>query len=146
EDPNIAVAVDMHPDDLTPTAAIHTLGQGRPAFDKAIGIGQLSRLGVLRRLSVRSCCEARNDEHAGNERCSRSSRRRHNETSLQKLYGSVAVWRSPMAGTLRFILGNSAPPRQLAKQSTSIAIHAKELPFPEVVRNKSPGRDGGRRG
>src|SRR5215475_13086340 len=113
EDPNIAVAVDMHPDDLTPTAAIHTLGQGRPAFDKAIGIGQLSRLGVLRRLSVRSCCEARNEEHAGNERRSRSSRRRHNETSLQKAlrFGSQ-FWRSPTACTLRFILGYSAPPRQ----------------------------------
>ena len=33
---------------------------------------------------MRSCCEARNEEHAGNERRSRSSRRRHNETSLQK--------------------------------------------------------------
>jgi len=34
EDPNIAVAVDMHPDDFAPTAAIHALGQGRPAFDR----------------------------------------------------------------------------------------------------------------
>src|SRR5215467_9977599 len=39
EDPNIAIAVDMHADDLTPAAAIHALGQGRPALDKAIGIG-----------------------------------------------------------------------------------------------------------
>src|SRR5262249_29994829 len=68
EDPNIPVAVDMHPDNLTPTAAIHTLGQGRPVFHKAIGIGQLSRLGVLSRLSVRTCCEARNEESAGNRR------------------------------------------------------------------------------
>ena len=48
EDPNIAVAVDMHPDDLAPTAAIHALGQGRPAFDEAIGIGKLGRFGIWR--------------------------------------------------------------------------------------------------
>jgi hypothetical protein len=41
EDPNVAVAVDMHPNDLAPTAAIHARGQGRPAFNKAIGIRQL---------------------------------------------------------------------------------------------------------
>src|SRR5215471_18003697 len=111
EDPNIAVAVDMHPDDLTPTAAIHALGQGRPAFDKAIGIGQLSRLGVLRRLSARSRCDARNKEHCRNEHRSGSSRIRHGETSLQKLNGSGAGWRSPTACTLLFILGSSTHPR-----------------------------------
>src|SRR5215468_4198166 len=113
EDPNIAVAVDMHPDDLTPTASVHTLGQGRPAFDKAIGIGQLSRLGVLRRLSVRSCCEARNEEHAGNERRSRSSRRRHNETSLQKALRfdpfGASQWHVPCVSSLgiRHLPGSS---------------------------------------
>ena len=84
EDPNIAVAVDMHADDLAPAAAIHALGQGRPALDKAIGIGQLSRLGVSRRLGVRSRCEACNKEHGGNERRSGSNRIRHSETSVQK--------------------------------------------------------------
>jgi len=84
EDPNIAVAVDMHAYDLTPAAAIHALGQGRPALDKAIGIGQLSRLGVLRRLGVRSRCEARDEEHGGDERRSGSNRIRHSETFLQE--------------------------------------------------------------
>jgi hypothetical protein len=103
EDPDIAVAVDMHPDDLTPTAAIHALGQGRPAFDKAIGIGQLGRLGVLRRLGARSRCEARNKKYAGNEHRSGSSRIRHSETSVQKLNGSAAVCGSRTACTLLFI-------------------------------------------
>src|SRR5262245_8788854 len=34
-----------------------------------------------------------------------------------------------MACTLRFILGNSAHPRQLARQSPSIAIYAEDRPF-----------------
>jgi len=65
EDPNIPVAVDVHPNDLTPAAAVHALRQGRPIFDKAIGIGQLCRLGVLRGLGARGCRDARNKKDAG---------------------------------------------------------------------------------
>src|SRR5262245_37633129 len=106
EDPNVAVAVDMHPDDFTPTAPVHALGQGRPTFDKAIGIGQLSRLGILRRLGARSRCEARNEEHAGYEHRPGSSSTHHGETSLQKLNSSAARWRAPTASTLLFIFGS----------------------------------------
>ena len=113
EDPDIAVAMDVHPDDLAPTSAIHARGQGRPAFDEAIGIGQLRRLGVLRRLGARSRCEARNEEHAGNERRSGSSRIRHSETSLQKLDGSAAVRRSAdrMYAALSSLRARHIPPQ-----------------------------------
>jgi hypothetical protein len=87
EDPDIAVAVDMHPDDLTPTAAIHALWQGWPILNKTIGIGQVGRLGVLSRLGAHSCCQACNKNDAHNELRYGSSRIRHGETSLQK-----ALW------------------------------------------------------
>src|SRR5262245_29431007 len=50
------------------------------------------------------------------------------------LNGSAAVGRRPTACTLLFILGVRHRPRQFARQSTPIAIHAKDLPFPEVAR------------
>jgi hypothetical protein len=84
EDPNIAVAVDVHTDDLAKTAAIHAVEQRRPAFDKAIGIGQLSWLGVLRRLGARSRSEARNKNHSDNEHCSESSSARHSDSPRKK--------------------------------------------------------------
>src|SRR5262249_18310270 len=121
EDPDIAVAVDMHPDDLTPTAAIHALGQGRPAFDQAIGIGQLSRLGILRRLGARSRCEARNEEHAGNEDRSRSSRMRHSETSLQKAWRFGSTLKSR-----RFRVGKLVIWRHVTGERQSIADRVAE--------------------
>ena len=62
KDPNVAIAVDMHPDDLAPTAPIHAFGNGRPALDEPIRVGELGWLGVpsllgLRRGSKR-CCDA----------------------------------------------------------------------------------------
>src|SRR5262245_51715302 len=107
EDPNIAVAVDMHPDDLAPTAAIHALGQGRPAFDKTIGIGQLGRLRVLRRLRARSRCEARNEKYAGNEHRSGSSGIRHSETSLQRLKRFGSSWAPADGMYAAFHIGSS---------------------------------------
>src|SRR5215471_14312583 len=40
ENPDVAIAVDMHTDDFAPAAAIHVWGQRRPVLHKAIGIGE----------------------------------------------------------------------------------------------------------
>ena len=52
EDPDMAVATDMHADDLAPMAAIHALRDGRP-LDEPIGIGKVCRLGIGLRLNAR---------------------------------------------------------------------------------------------
>src|SRR5215813_3883669 len=57
----------------------------------------------------------------------------------KKLYGSAAVWRSPMACTLRFILGNSAPPRSSRGSLLQLQYTLKSCRFQKVVRNKLPG-------
>jgi hypothetical protein len=129
----------MHADDLTPAAAIHALGQGRPALDKAIGIGQLSRLGVLRRLGVRSRCKACNKEHGGDERRSGSNRIRHSETSVQKdlRFGSSLALAGGMFAGFSSV-GVRHIPRVALSKDTPIIMHAKELPFPELARNRLP--------
>src|SRR5712672_3503699 len=64
ENPDVAVAMDMHADDFAPAAAIHAWGQGRPVLHKAIGIGEVGWLGKLRLLGACSRCQA-GHEHPG---------------------------------------------------------------------------------
>src|SRR5258708_3375377 len=62
ENPDVAVAVDVHTDDFAPAAAIHARGQGRPVLRKAIGIGEVGRLGILRLLGACSRCQAGHED------------------------------------------------------------------------------------
>src|SRR5260370_319293 len=64
ENPDVAVAMDMNADDFAPAAAIHAWGQGRPVFHKAIGIGEVGWIGILRLLGACCRCQA-GHEHPG---------------------------------------------------------------------------------
>src|SRR5581483_9545831 len=46
KDPDVAVAMDVDADDLSPTASVHALGNCRPLLDEAIGIGQFGWFGI----------------------------------------------------------------------------------------------------
>jgi len=80
ENPDVAVAVDMHTDDLSPAPAIHAWGQGRPILDKSIRIREVGWLGILRLLGKCSRCQA-GHEHPG-EKDRTGLRYRHHKTSL----------------------------------------------------------------
>ena len=43
EHPDASVFVDVNPDDLSPAASVHGLGNGRPALHQAIRIGKIGR-------------------------------------------------------------------------------------------------------
>jgi hypothetical protein len=53
ENPDVAIAMDMHPDDFSPVASIHRLGNRRPAFGEPVRIGELRWFGVMGLLGVR---------------------------------------------------------------------------------------------
>src|SRR5262249_20930559 len=46
KDPDVTVAMNMYPDDLSPVTAIHAIGESRPAFDQSVGIGEFSGLRI----------------------------------------------------------------------------------------------------
>src|SRR5579864_9548961 len=47
KDPDVAVAMDMHPDDFPPVASVHALGKSGPVLHEAIWVGEFGWFGVL---------------------------------------------------------------------------------------------------
>src|ERR1700730_1703056 len=47
KDPDVAVAMNVHPDDLSPLTSIHAVGNRRPPLHEAIRIGEFGWLWVL---------------------------------------------------------------------------------------------------
>ena len=73
KDPDVAIAMDMHPDDFAPVASVHALGKSRPALDQAIRIGELGWSGVAGLLGLRRGSKYRNSNRASYKNKSRST-------------------------------------------------------------------------
>src|SRR6187549_3432638 len=61
KDPDVAVAMDVHPDDLAPAASIHARRERRPSCDESIRIGELGWFRVRRLSGAGRRCEQRSD-------------------------------------------------------------------------------------
>ena len=67
KDPDVAVAMDMHPDNFSPVASVHALRKRWPALDEAIRIWEFGWFGVLRLLRLRR--GAGQDENESGSTC-----------------------------------------------------------------------------
>src|SRR5262249_10204588 len=75
KNPDVAIAGNMHPNDLSPTASIHSFGQRRPALHQSVRVRKFCRFGERGLLSTRYRAPSGDDDGAddGDERQSHAT-------------------------------------------------------------------------